>query len=503
MSIESSECDLYKMRLLPANIFPRLIDSGFATLMPKKILSVLSYLIAAAVSSVAVAESASKPNILFLAVDDLKPILRCYGDPLAITPNIDRIAHGGTVFLNAHCQWPVCGPTRASLMTSMRPEATGVMDLKTSMRAMNPDILTLPQHFKNTGYITAGAGKIYDPRCVDDKQTLDEPSWSIPFTKLPWSKIKHGGVKRVVMAPEVEDDELTDGQIALSGVKLMRELSQSDQPFFLAVGFKKPHLPFIAPKKYWEMYDPTKFKLAAHRGGIENASGYSIHDSPEFRGYEGVPESGEITEELQREAIHGYYACTTFIDAQIGMLLDELDQLGLADNTTIILWGDHGFHLGDHSMWGKHSALEQATRVPLIIRPHRGNAIGNTRSPVEFTDIFPTLCELAALEFPEKLSGRSLLPLIDGSTDQVHDGALTVFRSKGSIGYSYRTQRYRYTEWINKFGKLAAIELYDYEIDPHETRNVADHADYADVRAKLALQMRTDGLDCDRLQGSE
>ena len=446
-----------------------------------------------------------KPNVLFIAVDDLKPILGCYGDADAITPNIDRLASRGTVFLNAHCQWPVCGPTRASLMTSLRPEAVGVMDLKTSMRAKNPDVLTLPQHFKNNGYATAGAGKIYDPRCVDDKKTLDEPSWSVPFAKIPLQKIKFKSEKRFALGPDVRDDELTDGQIALSGLKFMRKFSKSDQPFFLAVGFKKPHLPFIAPKKYWDMYQREQFALASHRDGIENASGYSIHDSPEFRGYGGIPEHGEITDDLQREAIHGYYACVSYIDAQLGLLLDELSTLGLAENTMIVLWGDHGFHLGDHGMFGKHSTLEQATRVPLIICPPQGNktsghsAIGKTTTPVEFTDIFPTLCEFAGIEKPSVIAGRSLKPVIDGATDKIRDGALTVFKSKGSIGYSFRSQRYRYTEWVNKFGKIAATELYDYETDPMETKNFSQDNQYAEIVQKMARQMRESAHGCDRL----
>jgi len=442
----------------------------------------------------------SAPNVLFIAVDDLKPALGCYGDDVAISPNIDRLAKSGTVFLNAQCQWPVCGPTRASLMTSLRPEATGVMDLKTSMRAKNPAVLTLPQHFKNNGYNTAGAGKIYDPRCVDDRKTLDAPSWSTPFAKMPYHKTKFNDEKRFALGPDLSDDELSDGQIALSGIELMRTLSKSDRPFFLAVGFKKPHLPFIAPKKYWDLYDRDEFAIAKHVGGIENASGYSLHDSNEIRGYEGMPKKGAISPELQREAMHGYYACVSYVDAQVGLLLAELKTLGLDENTTIILWGDHGFHLGDHGMWGKHSTLEQAARVPLITRPAVGKSISETMSPVEFTDIFPTLCEASGLEYPSELSGRSLLPVIRGDEAKVRNGAITVFKSKGAIGYSYRTERYRYTEWINKFNKTVAAELYDYRDDPLETINQIDKPAYAELRAKLAKQLRADGADCERLQ---
>lgn len=443
---------------------------------------------------------AAQPNILFIAVDDLKPVLGCYGDATAVTPNIDGLARRGTVFLNAQCQWPVCGPSRASLMTSLRPEATGVMNLSTSMRAKDPNVLTLPQHFRNCGYATAGAGKIYDPRCVDDKKTLDEPSWSVPFAKLPYHKTKFSDEKRFSLAPDVADDDLTDGQIALSGLKLMRELSKSDQPFFLAVGFKKPHLPFVAPRKYWDIYQRSQFELASHRGGIKDASGYSIHDSKELRGYGGIPQTGPILDELQLEAIHGYYACTSYVDAQIGRLLNELKRLNLDDNTAIVLWGDHGFHLGDHNMFGKHSTLEQAARVPLVICPPSGKtAVGTTKSPVEFTDIFPTLCDLAGLEIPDGIAGRSLHGMIDGSTPAVREGAVTVFKARGCIAYSYRTEQYRFTQWINKFNKVVAEELYDYDIDPLETTNFADDPSYEDVRVELSQAMRDEATGCDRL----
>ena len=345
--------------------------------------------------------TSGKPNVLFIAVDDLKPILGCYGDTVAVTPAIDGLARRGIVFLNAHCQWPVCGPSRASLMTSLRPEASGVMNLSASMRAKNPDVLTLPQHFRNNGYATAGTGKIYDPRCVDERRTLDAPSWSVPFVR-PKVPLKLNKQKRFALAPDVADEDLTDGLIAMNGLKLMRRLSKSDDPFFLAVGFKKPHLPFVAPRKYWNLYQRDQFELASHRGGIENASGYSIHHGKEFRGYDGVPREGHVLPKIQLEAIHGYYACTSFIDAQVGLLLDELDRLDLTKNTVIVLWGDHGFHLGDHQMWGKHSTLENATHAPLIVCPVGDKAIQRTTSPVELTDIFPTLCDYAAIDIPSR-----------------------------------------------------------------------------------------------------
>ncbi|TWU54753.1 Arylsulfatase [Rubripirellula tenax] len=443
-----------------------------------------------------------RPNVLFIAIDDLKPVLGCYGNKTAITPSIDEIARQGTVFLNAHCQWPVCGGSRASLMTSLRPEAVGVMDLKTNMRAKNPSVLTLSEHFKNQGYVSAGTGKIYDPRCVDNKKSLDAPSWSIPFVSPKYSSLEFNDVKQVTLAPDVSDSDLGDGQIADNGIRLMRKLSGSGKPFFLAVGFKKPHLPFIAPKKYWDLYERDRFQLAVHQVGIKNDSEYALHDSEELRGYEGVPSEGEIPSDLQRELIHGYYACTSFVDAQVGRLVSELRRLGEADNTVILLWGDHGFHLGDHGIWGKHTTLEQATRVPLIIRPHRGTAVPTTLAPAELNDMFPTLCDLVGIPVPSGINGRSLLAVINGSTESVRDGALTVFKKKGAIGYSYRTKRYRYTLWLNKNGNVVASELYDYQTDPLETRNLINDVNYEQVQRQLSDHLKADAQGCERLLSS-
>lgn len=444
----------------------------------------------------------TKPNVLFIAVDDLKPVLGCYGDKTALTPNIDKLASRGTVFTKAYCQWPVCGPTRASLMTSLRPEASGVMDLKTNVRAKNPDVVTLPQHFIAHGYTTAGCGKIYDPRCVDNKKDCDKPSWSLPFV-IPHATGEQSGGENgdgepVAASPDCKDTEQTDGLIAESGLSLMKQLAaDKTKPFFLAVGFKKPHLPFIAPKKYWDLYQREQFALASYQGGITNDSGYALHDSQEFRSYGGVPKEGKLPESLQRECLHGYYACVSFIDAQVGLLMKQLDDLGLTQNTTVVLWGDHGFHLGDHGMWGKHSVLENAARVPLIIVPPAGSTAKENASPVEFTDIFPTLCTLAKVPVPADIAGRSLQSLLEGKEKSVREGALTVFQNKGAIGYSYRTERYRYTEWVNKFGKTIATDLFDYQTDPQESHNLT--TEQPDLAKTLATALRRDAKGCERL----
>ncbi|MDB2682615.1 sulfatase [Opitutales bacterium] len=346
--------------------------------------------------------AADRPNVLFIAIDDLKPLIGAYGEAVP-TPSIDRIAAQGTTFLNAHCQLAVCGPSRASLMTGKRPDYTQVWDLKTKIRDINPDIVTIPQHFKTHGYHTVGVGKIFDPRSVD--KGADATSWSQPYTQTWHLKYNEAtgkpsghyqSSKSIALAAEAEsigkkgwndinkylftndgwpvvesenvpDDAYDDGAIGTYAVKELKKLAQRDEPFFLAVGFKKPHLPFVAPKKYWNLFDRDTLDLAAFQSKALGSPAIAYHNSEELRSYNGVPAKGALDEATQRKLIHGYYACIAYIDAQIAKILDQLKVLDLDDNTLIILWGDHGFHLGDHGLWCKHTNFENATRVPLII----------------------------------------------------------------------------------------------------------------------------------------
>ena len=431
-------------------------------------------------------------NILFIAVDDLKPLLGCYGDSLAITPNINSIGEKGTVFMNNHCQWAVCGPTRASLLTGWRPEKTGILNFSRKMRDVNPDVVTLPQYFKEHGYESVGRGKIFDPRCVRGGRKHDDiPSWSIPYKPF-YGKFKNKELM-VTLSPDVPDDMLTDGRIAEKGVGLIRKLARKDKPFFIAVGFKKPHLPFVAPQKYWKLYKDKDIKTAPFQKPADGVNPiHNYHNSNELRSYTGVPKNGPIPDDLQKKLIHGYYACVSFIDAQIGKLLNELKQQGVEDKTIICLWGDHGWHLGDHALWGKHTSLEQAARAPLIIYSP-GYKHGKTYSPTEFIDIYPTLCQLAGLPVPENLDGKSLVPLMKDPEAMVKSGAITSFRRKG-FGYSYRDKRYRYIEWINpKTKKIIDKELYDYKIDPQETKDFSKDPAYKNITSKLAAELRKAG----------
>ncbi len=499
-----------------------------------------------------------KMNVLFIAVDDLKPILGCYGDPLVKTPNIDKLASKATVFTRNYCQQAVSGPTRASLLTGMRPDYTRVWDLKTKMRDVNPDILSMPQYFISQGYQTAGIGKIYDSRCVDD--ALDKPSWSIPYykrsdkyiaastgkpegqyqlpeTKALFQKYTAEGeakglkgkdlteyvgkfVKPSVECADVPDNAYNDGSNALYAKDILAKLAKDGKPFFFAVGFSKPHLPFVAPKKYWDLYKRDQMPMAPFQQQAKNSPGLAYHTAAELYAYSDIPPISSFTDQKpgldlpvdkQKELIHGYYAAISYMDAQVGIVLRALDSLGLSKNTVVVLWGDHGWHLGDHNLWCKHTNFEQATHAPLIISAP-GMKPSQTVSPTEFVDIFPTLCELTAVSAPAHLDGKSLVAIMKNPEATVKEFSVSQYpRSRNKLdterlgwsdgqlmGYSLRTKQYRYTVWLKNnfrsymtFGQdlVVARELYDYNKDPNETVNVADEKSYAAVSGDLHKKM--------------
>jgi len=513
-----------------------------------KLFSILAMFLVVFSSSIE-GQTKQKKNILFIAIDDMKPILGAYGDEFAISPNIDKLADQGVVFNNNHCQFAVCGPSRASFLSGQRPDQTQILDLHTLIRDKRPNVTTLPQHFKNNGYITYGVGKIYDPRSVDKKQ--DKASWTKyvlpgqlkyhkgyskpelsyyqnPETKKEIRRLRKEAVAKGITdgkgqyhyiakvckpayeKADVPDDAYIDGAIVNSGIELMKEASKSGKPFFLAVGFKRPHLPFVAPTKYWDMYDESKVPLALFQQKVKGGVEVAYHNSPELGSYQipgytykvidGVV---ELPEQQQRKLIHGYYAATSYVDAQVGKLIAELKKEGLDKNTIVILWGDHGWHLGDHKLWNKHSNFEQATRSPMIIvDPSIGKKI-KVDSPTEFVDVYPTLCDLAGIEAPRNLSGVSLKPLMTGEKTRVKEYAASEM-TRGNpageiIGYSIRTDRYRYTAWVKgspmKAKKLIkkniiGEELYDYEKDPLETVNLLNKKEYKAVLKDLRLKFR-------------
>lgn len=459
------------------------------------------------------AEAANRPNVLFFAVDDLRPEFGCYGKDYIKSPNLDRLARAGMVFGRAYCQQAVCSPTRSSLLTGTRPDTTKVWDLQTHFRKALPDVVTLPQHFKNQGYFVQGMGKIYHGGYDDP------PSWSVPWqtpqavpyalpenVKLnqrqyevepdaanPKGKKKKrrdsttGAAndtftsKRNTRGPafeaaDVPDNTFQDGKVAELAVETLRELSRKSQPFFLAVGFIKPHLPFVAPKKYWDLYDPEQIQLAPNPFRPIGAPDYAVLPGAEMRAYHGIPE-GQIPRDLARQLKHGYYAAISYMDAQLGKVLEELDHLNLRTNTIIILWGDHGWKLGEHDAWCKHSNVENDVNAPLILSvPGMKHAGRHTRALVEFVDIYPTLCELAGLPSPAHLEGMSFKPLLDDPNRRWKTAAFSQYpRPKNLMGYSMRTDRYRFTVWVDRddHSKVDAIELYDHGTDPGENRNLA------------------------------
>ncbi|WP_430816509.1 sulfatase [Carboxylicivirga sp. RSCT41] len=432
-------------------------------------------------------------NVLLIAVDDLKPVGACYDMPEISTPHLDKLAASGFVFKNNHCQQAVCAPTRASLLTGRRPDYTRVWDLKTMIRHMNPDIISMPQYFKQNGYQTAAVGKVFDARSVDEGH--DAVSWSIPYEGTKGSSVVGGGYmleqRRVsTECADVHDSTTMDGRVLERGKHLLDAMAGNNEPFFLAVGFYKPHLPFAAPKKYWDLYQREDIVLPAFQQMPEGAPAYAGQPGWEVRSqYEDVPGdfNTPIPAEKQKELIHGYYACVSFIDQQIGDLLSYLDEKGLRENTIVVLWGDHGWHLGDHDIWCKHTNYEQATRSPLILSLG-DKYVGQTHSPTEFIDVFPTVCDLAGLSQPGELEGQSLLPLLKKKETKVKDFAVSQFHRRGTLnGYAFRNERFRYVVWLkDKYRSdkpftvelIEDEELYDYVNDREETVSLIHKEEY-------------------------
>lgn len=485
-------------------------------------------LLASSAVLAAAALAAERPNVLFIAVDDLRPEMGCYGNPVVQTPNLDRLASRGIVFDHAYCQQAVCSPSRTSLLTGRRPDATRVWDLETHFRVALPDAITLPQHFKANGYYCAALNKIYH-HGFEDGRSWNEPHWypsgqTIDTDPVDWTKriVKDvgGGVKEYVKLPQPadndkpqgkprkpgkgpkgdafevspkQDDELPDGHTAAEAVKRLHELKGKGQPFFLAVGFLKPHLPFVAPKKYWDLYDPEKIPLPLIDHLPDGAPAFAGHDNGELHAYANCPKENPIPADFAKKLRHGYYACVSYTDAQVGRLLDALDKEGLAGNTVVVLWGDHGWQLGDHGLWHKHTNFEIATRAPLLLSVPGLNTAGRKcEVPVEFVDIYPTLADVCGLSVPSGLDGFSLKPWLENPDAPSKKVAISQYPRGGVaaggaslMGYSIRDERWRMTVWRDRSdGSLAATELYDEQNDRAESNNLAESN--AEVVARLS-----------------
>jgi iduronate 2-sulfatase len=459
-------------------------------------------------------DRASSPNILFIAVDDLRPVLGCYGDEVIRSPNIDGFARSGVVFDRAYCQFAMCAPSRASVLTGLRPGSAGVRDLYSNFRTAQPGIHSLPEWFKKHGYYTDRVGKVFHlddvaswtPRYPAPDFGPMNPEKRAPYASAAineagWKKFDEAKAKGAtgmelersqrgpaVEIADVEDDELLDGQIARDAVESLRSFAGARRPFFLAVGFHKPHLPFVAPKRYWELYDRDELPVATNAEPPSNAP-HALGDGVEFFSYVDVPPERPIPEDYARLARHGYFACVSYVDAMIGRVLDELKHLGLADDTIVVLWGDHGFKLGEHGGWAKLSNFELDARVPLIVRVPGLSQGTRVNGIVELLDLYPTLVEIAGLPFPGHLQGTSFSRLLHNPTDSGKSVALTeCTRPGGWLGVSMRTEVFRFTRWSN-VGGPDSHELYDHRTDPNETMNLAGLPEWAAVERDLDRQL--------------
>ncbi len=438
--------------------------------------------------------TARRKNILFIAIDDLRPELGCYGHPMVKSPCIDSLAKQGILFERTYCQQAVCGPSRASLLTGRRPDTTKIYDLKTHIRTTMPDVVTLQQYFKNNGYFSEGIGKLFHI------QLEDAASYSVPhrygtgglYALDENKKLLEGGGKEfpnegnnaerigpvirysnATECADVPDDVYVDGTVAAMAIASLGKLApkakaeKDKQPFFLGVGFVKPHLPFCAPRKYWDLYDRKKIQMP-YPDRPKNTPDIAFTSWPELRNYSDIPDVGPCDEARTRQLIHGYYACVSFVDAQVGRVLAELDRLDLRKDTIVVLWGDNGWKLGEYSAWSKHTNFELDTRIPMIVSdPDLPKGV-RTGALSELVDIYPALCELCGLPLPEGLEGTSFVPLMNDPVRPWKKAAFSQYpRPQNIMGYSIRTDQYRYTEWQDrKTGEVKERELYDLKNDP-------------------------------------
>ena len=482
-----------------------------------------------------------KPNILFVSIDDLRPTLGAYGDTTAITPNIDQLASEGMTFRQNFTQVAVCAPSRASLMTGLRPDSTHVWHLGDKFRDINPNTVTMPQYFSRFGYHTVNLGKIFH-NYMPDSISWDEPDLRPAQYKRPdWLKrdgetfyiskeVNSSQIKKrdslLELKPvryadgwntgpawevaEVHDTMYYDGAQTELAKKILTRLAKKDKPFYMGLGYFRPHLPFAAPKKYWDLYDSGKIPLASNPNVPINAPGHTMNSMYELRHYDGFnkighPESSyRMSEDTTRILKHGYYASVSYVDALLGNLISHMKKIGIYENTIIIIWGDHGWKLGDHNSWGKMTNYNIDLKVPMIIRyPDQENRGAQTFEITELIDMFPSLCELAGLEIPDYMQGTSFVPLIKEPERPWKNAAFSQFHrrpqhsadGKRYMGYSINTKKYHYIEWYNwdhktgTRGELKSTELFDCENDPNETVNIAEERKLSNVVEGLSEQL--------------
>lgn len=451
-------------------------------------------------------EEKDPPNVLLILVDDLKPALGVYGDDAAITPEMDKLSESGMRFDRAYSNQAVCAPSRYNLMLGSRSTSTGIYHFGRNFRDFYPDAVTLPQYFKENGYHSESMGKVYH---IGHNTYNDEASWSVPhhedlvieyldpvstkgeltreealFLNETWEDARSLPRGAAWESPDVEDKAYADGRIAQRAIERLRSLKEKpEQPFFLAVGFARPHLPFSVPQQYWDIYDPESLPMPEVETRPDGAPGYAVKRDGEIVQYNPIPQSSEadpFPEDLTRKLIHGYYASTSYVDTQIGKVINELGNLGLDENTIVVLWGDHGFHLGELGIWTKHVNYELANHIPLIISAPGVTLPGtSTMQLSETVDIYPTLVELAGLSQPinsQPMDGTSLVPVLQNPDERVRDYAYHAFDRGGRMGRAIRTDKYRLVEWkeIDTERETADIELYEYSTGQVEIENIAE-----------------------------
>jgi iduronate 2-sulfatase len=442
--------------------------------------------IPASLFSTAILTRNRKPNVLFIAVDDLRPQLGCYGHERMISPFMDQFASTGTVFGRTYCQVPVCGASRASLLTGLRPTRTRFVDFESWADADAPYFTTLPKYLKQQGYHTVSLGKVFHHQ-TDGQDGWSEPPWRptgdwvgrgyLSETGRSIARKVAGGQGPAYESPNVPDNVYPDGVLTEKAISDLRRLEASDRPFFLAVGYLKPHLPFNAPKRFWKMYQREQIDLADNPFRPRGAPDAALHNWGELRNYHGIPKKGSLPDDLALTLIHGYYACVSYTDYQIGLLLAELERLGLRENTIIILWGDHGWNLGEHGLWCKHCNFETSLHSPLIICAPWYDGGNKAESLTEFIDIYPSIVDLCDLPQPDHLQGQSLIPLMKGKTNGLKKAAFSRYLE----GDSVKTDQYRYTEWSRDNGEVYARMLYNHRLDPAENVNIADNPENQEV----------------------
>ena len=447
------------------------------------------------------ADAAERPNVLFIAADDMNCDLGVYGNVQVKTPHLDRLAAMGVRFDRAYCQQPLCGPSRASVMTGLRPDTLDMHTLKHELREKNPDVVTLGQFFRNAGYFSARAGKIYhygNPSMIgtdgnDDPETWDERYNPRGIDSLQEDKIitypegrKGLGISMAWWDPVSKDEEHTDGMVASKIIELIDE--HQDGPFFLAAGFFNPHCPYVAPKRYFDMYPLDEIEMPDLEEGkkdLEDVPPMAVQrDTKNWPYY-----IADVSLEDARKCKQAYFACNTFVDAQVGRLIDALEERDLLKKTIIVFWSDHGYFLGEKGLWYKRKAFERSARMPMLVAAPGLSKGGVAAQPVELLDLFPTLAELCNLEPPKELEGASLVPILENPSSAVWDkpAVTQVYHSATAWGYSLRTPRWRYTEWMQ--GE-AGVELYDHEHDPEEIHNLASKEEYKAVMAELSAKLK-------------